>query len=162
MSTTDHSEAVADALWTRVRTMAARVADMEAVDALGDLDEDGRARLAILRMRCSRAAGRARMADELADQMADVQRARRAFNALISLLRGDQGGKSPLPRRFAPSRHRLRRGRPLEHRDDQAPGTATQDDSGGYAHTITSRRACFRIATTSDCAPQTIRRSKAP
>lgn len=78
MSRTDRSEAVADALWERVRTMAARVADLEAVDALGDLDEEGRGKLAVLRMRCSRAAGRARMADDLADQMAEVRISRSA------------------------------------------------------------------------------------
>jgi hypothetical protein len=72
----DRSEAVADALWERVRTMASRVAALEEIDALGELDEEGRGRLALLRMRCSRATGRARMADDLADQMADVQRTR--------------------------------------------------------------------------------------
>jgi len=80
VSRTDRSEAVADALWARVRAMAARVADLEAIEALGELDEEGRGKLAVLRMRCTRAAGRARMADDVADQMADVQseRARRA------------------------------------------------------------------------------------
>ena len=73
MSRPDRSEAVADALWDRVRTMASRVAELEAVDALGELDEEGRGRLAVLRMRCSRAAGRARMADDLSDQMAEVR-----------------------------------------------------------------------------------------
>ena len=76
MSQGDRSEAVADALWERVRTMASRVAALEEIDALGELDEEGRGRLALLRMRCSRATGRARMADDLADQMADVQRTR--------------------------------------------------------------------------------------
>ena len=73
MSATDRSEAVADALWARVRTMASRVAELEAVEALGELDEEGRGKLAVLRMRCTRAAGRARMADDLADQMAEVR-----------------------------------------------------------------------------------------
>ena len=63
MSQGDRSEAVADALWERVRTMASRVAALEEIDALGELDEEGRGRLALLRMRCSRATGRARMAD---------------------------------------------------------------------------------------------------
>ena len=40
--------------------MAARVAELEEIDALGELDEEGRGRLAALRMRCSRAAARAR------------------------------------------------------------------------------------------------------
>ena len=80
VSTTDRSEAVADDLWARVRTMAARVAALEEIEALGELDEEGQGRLAVLRMRCTRAAGRARMADELADQMADVQRERSRRN----------------------------------------------------------------------------------
>jgi hypothetical protein len=82
VSPPDHSEIVADALWERVRTMASRVAHLEAVDALGELDEDGRGRLAALRMRCTRAARRARMADDLADQMADVQ-ARRSRTTVV-------------------------------------------------------------------------------
>ncbi len=73
----DRSEVVADELWERVRTMAARVAHLEAAEALGELDEEGQGRLAVLRLRCSRAAERARMADDLADQMADVRAARR-------------------------------------------------------------------------------------
>ncbi len=78
MSRSDRSDEVADALWERVRAMAARVAELEAVNALGELDEEGRGRLAVLRMRCSRAAARAGMADELADQMAEVRTRRRA------------------------------------------------------------------------------------
>jgi hypothetical protein len=74
----DRSEAVADELWARVREMAARVARMEAADAIGDLDEDGRARLGLLRMRCSRAAERARLADDLSDRVAEARAARRA------------------------------------------------------------------------------------
>ena len=81
MSRADRSEAVADALWGRVRAMASRVAELEAIDALGELDEEGRGRLALLRLRCSRATGRARMADDLADQMADVRARRRAGSA---------------------------------------------------------------------------------
>lgn len=72
----DRSEAVADELWQRVRTMATRVAMLEASEALGELDEEGQGRLAVLRMRCTRAAERARMADDLADQVRDVRRAR--------------------------------------------------------------------------------------
>lgn len=73
---TDRSEAVADALWERVRSMAERMARLEEADAVGELDEEGQGRLAALRVRCSRAAERARLADELADRVADV-RARR-------------------------------------------------------------------------------------
>ncbi|WP_217914492.1 hypothetical protein [Miltoncostaea marina] len=75
--TGDRSEAVADELWGRVRTMAARLAQLEAADALGELDDEGRGRLAALRLRCSRAAERARMADELADRVAEVRSRRR-------------------------------------------------------------------------------------
>ena len=73
----DRSEVVADELWDRVRTMASRVARLEAADAVGELDDEGRGRLAVLRLRCSRAADRARMADDLADQVAGLH-ARRA------------------------------------------------------------------------------------
>ena len=76
MSLPDRSEVVADALWDRVRTMASRVARLEEVEALGELDEEGQGRLAMLRMRATRAAGRARLADDLADQMAEVKRTR--------------------------------------------------------------------------------------
>ena len=72
----DRSEAVADELWGRVRTMASRLARLEEADAIGELDEEGRGRLAVLRLRCSRATERARLADELADRVAEV-RARR-------------------------------------------------------------------------------------
>jgi hypothetical protein len=65
----DRSETVADAMWDRVRRLAERVASLEEADAAGDLDEDGRARLVALRMRAGRAAERARLADELADQI---------------------------------------------------------------------------------------------
>lgn len=76
MSRDDRSEAVADALWARVRTLAARVAALEEIEALGELDEEGQGRLAALRIRATRAADRAQMADDLADRMADVQRER--------------------------------------------------------------------------------------
>ena len=56
----DRSEVVADELWERVRTMAARAARARGGRRpLGELDEDGRGRLAALRMRCARAAERA-------------------------------------------------------------------------------------------------------
>ena len=57
--------------------MAARAARLEQADALGELDEEGRGRLAALRMRCSRATERARLADEIADRFADVRATRR-------------------------------------------------------------------------------------
>lgn len=74
----DRSEAVADELWARVRAMAARMARLEEADAVGELDEEGQGRLAALRVRCSRATERARLADELADRVADVRSRRRA------------------------------------------------------------------------------------
>jgi hypothetical protein len=68
---TDRSEAVADELWERVRSLAERLARYEEAEAVGELDEDGRARLGSLRVRAARAAERARLADELADELAD-------------------------------------------------------------------------------------------
>jgi len=84
----DQSERVADELWDRVRTMAARAAKLEEADALGELDEEGRGRLAALRIRCSRATERARLADDIADSFADV-RARRAAPARTAFSTGD-------------------------------------------------------------------------
>ena len=55
--------------------MAARVARSRRPTPLGELDEEGRGRLAVLRLRCARAAERARLADELADQVAGAPRA---------------------------------------------------------------------------------------
>jgi hypothetical protein len=57
--------------------MAAKVAGLEAADAVGELDEEGQGRLAVLRLRCARAAERAQLADALADQVAGVKAARR-------------------------------------------------------------------------------------
>jgi hypothetical protein len=67
----DRSEAVADGLWERVRSLAERMARYEEAEAVGELDEEGRARLDSLRVRAARAAERARLADELADELAD-------------------------------------------------------------------------------------------
>ena len=69
----DRSEAVADELWDRVRRLAERVARYEEADALGELDEEGRARLDALRVRAARAAERARLADHLADMVAEAR-----------------------------------------------------------------------------------------
>jgi len=70
-------DAVADALWSRVRRLA-RLADRLAeAEAVGELDEDGQARLARARLRLSRAAERAQLADELSDQLAEVSALRR-------------------------------------------------------------------------------------
>jgi hypothetical protein len=72
----DRSEAVADEMWERLRRLAERVAGFEEAEAVGELDDDGRARLANLRLRCARAAERARLADELADRVAEARTAR--------------------------------------------------------------------------------------
>lgn len=69
----DRSDAVADELWRRVRGFAERIAAMEELEALGELDEHGQARLDSLRVRCARAADRAGLADELADRLADLR-----------------------------------------------------------------------------------------
>jgi hypothetical protein len=71
----DRSEAVADEQWDRLRRLAERVARYEEADALGELDEDGRARLDALRLRAVRAAERARLADRLADLIAEARAA---------------------------------------------------------------------------------------
>jgi hypothetical protein len=47
------------------------MARYEEAEAVGELDEEGRARLDSLRVRAARAAERARLADELADELAD-------------------------------------------------------------------------------------------
>ena len=73
----DRSEAVADEQWDRVRRLAERVARYEEADALGELDEDGRARLDALRLRAVRAAERAQLADRLADLVAEARDAGR-------------------------------------------------------------------------------------
>ena len=70
-------EAVADEMWARVRRLAAHAERLERAAALDELDEEGRARLAALRLRCARAAERARLADDLADRVADIGAARR-------------------------------------------------------------------------------------
>ncbi len=73
----DRSEAVADEQWERLRGLAERVARYEEADALGELDEDGRARLDALRLRAARAAERAQLADRLADLVAQARAAGR-------------------------------------------------------------------------------------
>jgi hypothetical protein len=70
----DRSAAVADELWGRVRRLADRVRRFEEADAVGELDEEGRARLGALRVRVARAAQRARLADELSDRIREAGR----------------------------------------------------------------------------------------
>ena len=76
--------------------MAARAAELEEADALGELDEEGRGRLAALRIRCSRATERARLADDIADSFADVRRPARGAGAHSILY-----GRSSPPLRVA-------------------------------------------------------------
>jgi hypothetical protein len=73
----DRSEVVADELWDRVRRLAERVARFEEADAMGELDDEGRARLDALRVRAARAAERAQLADHLADMVAEARAAAR-------------------------------------------------------------------------------------
>lgn len=77
MTGTDRSEAVADDLWERVRRLAERVKRFEEAEAVGELDEEGRARLGALRVRAARAVDRARLADELSDRVNEVRQAGR-------------------------------------------------------------------------------------
>jgi hypothetical protein len=72
---TDRSQVVADELWDRVRRLAERVARYEEAEAVGELDEEGRARLGALRVRAARAVERARLADELSDRVAEARAA---------------------------------------------------------------------------------------
>jgi hypothetical protein len=67
------SEAVADALWDRVRRLARTVEGLADAEAMGELDVDGQARLDRARVRLRRAVDRAQMADALADQMAELR-----------------------------------------------------------------------------------------
>ena len=81
ISTESGPEAVADALWDRVRRLAQITEELGDADALGELDDIGHARLDRARVRLSRAAARAQMADELSDQLADLRALRTARRA---------------------------------------------------------------------------------
>src|SRR5450759_1304131 len=70
------SDAVADALWDRVRRLAGVAEQLVQAEALGELDPDGQARLDRTRVRLRRAVERAQMADELSDQLADLRATR--------------------------------------------------------------------------------------
>jgi hypothetical protein len=78
LSTESGPEAVADALWDRVRRLAQITDQLGDAAALGELDDIGQARLDRARIRLSRAAARAQMADELSDQLADLRAVRTA------------------------------------------------------------------------------------
>lgn len=71
--TDNRSAEVADELWDRVRQMAARIAPLEEAERRDELDDEGRARLASLRLRASRAANRAQLADDLADRLGGIR-----------------------------------------------------------------------------------------
>lgn len=73
---TTGSDAVADALWDRVRRLAGLQRQLEQAEALGELDADGQARLDRVRLRLQRAVERAQLADALSDQLADVRATR--------------------------------------------------------------------------------------
>ena len=81
ISTESGPEAVADALWDRVRRLAQITEELGDADALGELDDIGHACLDRARVRLSRAAARAQMADELSDQLADLRALRTARRA---------------------------------------------------------------------------------
>lgn len=69
----DRSAHIADEMWGRVRELARRVGELERADGLGELDDEGRARLDALRLRAARAARRAGLADELSDRLAGLR-----------------------------------------------------------------------------------------
>ena len=72
-------ERVADELWARVRVLAARVERLSAAADVDALGPDDVMRLERARVRLTRAAERAQLADDLADQVAEVRmRQRRA------------------------------------------------------------------------------------
>lgn len=71
-------DGVADAEWERVRAMAERVSAMEvALAEMVDPDPDALARLDRARIKLSRAAARAQLADQLAEHLAQIRAARR-------------------------------------------------------------------------------------
>lgn len=67
------ADAVADIQWRRVRDLAQAAERLAALQAAGDLDDDGEVRLARARLRAARAAERAVLADEIADRLADLR-----------------------------------------------------------------------------------------
>ncbi|MFM8827750.1 MAG: hypothetical protein ACKOGE_00485 [Actinomycetota bacterium] len=72
----DGAGTVADRRWHRVREIAADIARLEALDRADGLDDDARMELARLRILAERASTRARLADELADRIDQVERTR--------------------------------------------------------------------------------------
>jgi len=69
-------DAVADALWDRVRRLAGLTEQLAEAEALGELEVDGQARLDRARVRLRRAVERAQMADDLSDQLSDLRASR--------------------------------------------------------------------------------------
>jgi hypothetical protein len=68
---------VADELWARVRVLAARVERLSVAADEDALGPDDVLRLERARVRLARAAERAQLADDLADQVAEVRMRRR-------------------------------------------------------------------------------------
>ena len=68
---------VADELWGRVRVLAARVERLSAAADADVLSPEDELRLERARVRLARAAERAQLADDLADQVAEVRMRRR-------------------------------------------------------------------------------------
>lgn len=74
----DGPDGVADAAWMRVRALADRVAALEdAVAEMVDPDPDTLARLDRARLKASRAAERASLADALSDHLDEIRSHRR-------------------------------------------------------------------------------------
>ena len=75
---TDHgagggADVVADKQWQRVRALAEAADRLAEEEANGDLDDDGEMRLARARLRAARAVERAVLADQIADQLAELK-----------------------------------------------------------------------------------------
>ena len=82
---TQGADGVADAQWTRVRTLADRVTQLEeAVAEMVDPDADTLARLDRARVKAARAAERASLADALADHLDEIRASRRRGSAPTS------------------------------------------------------------------------------
>lgn len=78
----DGAYGVADEQWTRVRSLIARLNEMEtAVAEMVDPDPDTLARLDRLRLRTARATERATLADALADSLTSIEDRRRGASS---------------------------------------------------------------------------------
>ncbi len=78
----DGAHGVADEQWTRVRSLIARLNEIEAAVAeMVDPDPDTLARLDRLRLRTARATERATLADALADSLTSIEDRRRGASS---------------------------------------------------------------------------------